>query len=204
MFFFLTEGNKKILIHKEQSRFPFSATARRDFEIFKKRWCQLWYAERETRFPFCIAQNAKWTDSENNKQGFALGKNVLPFFREAWNAYFIFRELWKDRFIFRETWSRPPLYHPLVCGIPQGSILGHLLFIIYINDLPNASNLLKTFLFADDTILFYSHKDPNQLIHVMNCELSKISEWFKVNTLSPNVAKTNYIHFSTQAKTHYC
>ena len=40
-FFFLTEGNKKILIHKEQSRFPFSATARRDFEIFKKRWCQL-------------------------------------------------------------------------------------------------------------------------------------------------------------------
>ena len=120
--FFLTEGNKKILIHKEQSRFPFSATAHRDVEIFKKRWCLSWYAERGTRFPFCIAQNAKWTDSENNKQGFALDvifqnetvcnfclkKNVLPFFREAWNAYFIFHELWKDRFIFRETWSRPP------------------------------------------------------------------------------------------------
>ena len=43
---------------------------------------------------------------------FCLKKNVLLFFREAWNAYFIFRELWKDRFIFRETWSRPPLYHP--------------------------------------------------------------------------------------------
>ena len=76
---------------------------------------------------FSIAQNVKWTDSENNKQGFALDvifqnetvcnfclkKNVLLFFREAWNAYFIFRELWKDRFIFREMWSRPPLYHPL-------------------------------------------------------------------------------------------
>ena len=88
----------------------------------------------------------------------------------------------------------------LVCGIPQGSILGHLLFIIYINDLPNASNLLKTFLFADDTSLFYSHKDPNQLIRVMNCELSKVSEWLKVNKLSLNVAKTNYILFRPRQK----
>ena len=69
-----------------------------------------------------------------------------------------------------------------------------------INDLPNASNLLKTFLFADDTSLFYSHKDPNQLIRVMNCELSKISEWLKVNKLSLNVAKTNYILFRPRQK----
>ena len=61
----------------------------------------------------------------------------------------------------------------VVCGIPQGSILVPLLFIIYIIDLPNASNLFKTYLFADDTSLFYSQKDPNQLIRVMNCELSK-------------------------------
>ena len=61
----------------------------------------------ELGFLFCIGQNAKWTDSENNKQGFALDvifqnkaicnfcleKNVLLFFREARNAYFIFREL---------------------------------------------------------------------------------------------------------------
>ena len=88
----------------------------------------------------------------------------------------------------------------MVCGIPQRSILGPLLFIIYINDLPIASNLLKTFLFEDDTSLFYSHKDPNQLIHVMNCELSKISEWLKVNKLSLNVAKTNYILFRPRQK----
>ena len=91
------------------------------------RWCHSWYAERGTRLPFCITQNAKWTNSEKNKQGFALDvifqnetvynfwvrKNVLLLFHEAWNAYFIFRELWKDRFIFRETWSRPPPPPPL-------------------------------------------------------------------------------------------
>ena len=74
------------------------------------------------------------------------------------------------------------------------------MFIIYINDLPNAYNLLKTFLFADDTSLFYSHKDPNQLIRVMNCELSKISEWLKVNKLPLKVAKTNYILFRPRHK----
>ena len=138
--FFLTEGSKNILIHTEKSPFPFSNSAHRDFEIFKKavlyfcgeqplaevkglgrsmdcsakvcpswksrttrifkdkeekarlqgprrrsalrkpwrlfrhrlwwfcsggRWCQSWYAEGRTRFPFCIAQNAKWTDSKN-------------------------------------------------------------------------------------------------------------------------------------------
>ena len=52
--------------------------------------------------------------------------------------------------------------------------MGPLLFIIYINDLPNASKVVKTFLFADDISLFYSHKDRNQTIAVMNYELMKI------------------------------
>ena len=89
-----------------------------------------------------------------------------------------------------------------MCGFPQGSILGPLLFIIYINDLPNASNLLKTFLFADDTSLFYSHKDPTQLIRVMNCELSKISEWLRVKQIITQCRQNKLYSFSTQAKTH--
>ena len=72
---------------------------------------------------------------------------------------------------------------PITCGVPQGSILGPVLFIIYINDLPNASKVVKTFLFADDTSLFYSHKDRNQTITVMNYELIKIMDWLKGNKL---------------------
>ena len=93
-----------------------------------------------------------------------------------------------------------PKPEPIVCGIPQGSLLRPFLSIIYINDLPNASNLLKTFYFRMILAFFYSHKDPNQLIRVMNCELSKISEWLKVNKLSLNVAKTNYILFRPRQK----
>ena len=84
---------------------------------------------------------------------------------------------------------------PITCGVPQESILGPLIFIIYINDLPNASKVVKRYLFADDTSLFYSHKDRNQTIAVMNYELMKIMDWLKANKLSLNIAKTKIHHF---------
>ena len=81
------------------------------------------------------------------------------------------------------------------CGVPQGSILGPLLFLIYINDLTNVSNILKAILFADDTNLFYSHKDIRNLKSTLNNELIKISEWFKANKLSLNADKSHYMLF---------
>ena len=84
----------------------------------------------------------------------------------------------------------------VLCGVPQGSVLGPLLFILYINDICNVSKLLKTILFADDTNLFRSSSDLQKLCHDVSKELGKLNIWFKVNKLSLNVAKTNFIVFS--------
>jgi hypothetical protein len=83
----------------------------------------------------------------------------------------------------------------VTCGVPQGSVLGPLLFILYINDIVQCSNILKFILFADDTNLFYKNKDLSQLELVVNIELSKLSEWFRANKLSLNVLKTNFMFF---------
>ena len=86
------------------------------------------------------------------------------------------------------------------CGVPQGSILGPLFFILYINDLPNASKLTETLIFADDTSIFYSHSDLNKLESIMNAELENFDIWMKCNKLSVNVKKTNYVIFKSNRK----
>lgn len=81
------------------------------------------------------------------------------------------------------------------CGVPQGSILGPLLFLIYINDIANTSQLLSFILFADDTNIFYSHKNFDTLVTTLNSEISKVAQWFSCNKLSLNISKTNFIKF---------
>jgi len=82
------------------------------------------------------------------------------------------------------------------CGVPQGSILGPLLFLIYINDLESVCVNTFPILFADDTNIFMSGKDTRELEIKMNDELIAISKWLKVNKLSLNVKKTHYMIFS--------
>ena len=86
-------------------------------------------------------------------------------------------------------------------GVPQGSILGPLLFLLYINDICESSTKLSFFLFADDTTLFFSDPDIKVVKETLNQELLKVSDWLKANKLSLNVKKTNVLLFKTSRRT---
>ena len=83
----------------------------------------------------------------------------------------------------------------MTCGVPQGSVFGPLLFILYINDFNKASSVLDLHLFADDSNLFYSNKNLQSIETIVNNELSKIHEWLCANRLSLNASKTKYVLF---------
>ena len=91
----------------------------------------------------------------------------------------------------------------VICGVLHGSILGLKLFILYINDLCNISTLLKFILFADDTIIFCSGKDPTQLSKMINTELRKLHIWFSVNRLSLNALIQTICCLATIVKNKY-
>ena len=85
----------------------------------------------------------------------------------------------------------------IICGIPQGSTLGPLLFLLYSNDLPNCSTKLSFRIFADDANMFYTSNNLRNLESVMNEEFKLVVKYCATNKLSINLSKTNYILVSS-------
>ena len=85
----------------------------------------------------------------------------------------------------------------VLCGVPQGSILGPLLFVIYINDFANCSKL-NSILFADDAAIVHEHKSLKHLQKQLNSEADKLNQWFIANKLTLNLKKTKLMLFNKQ------
>ena len=81
----------------------------------------------------------------------------------------------------------------LQCGVPQGTILGPLLFLIYINDLPNCLIHSRARMFADDTNLTYASNNIHEINHNLNEDLANVSEWLSANKLTLNQTKTEFM-----------
>ena len=124
-----------------------------------------------------------------------LYKYVIRGLPHAWFSSYI-----TNRKQFVKVGNTESSLKTITCGVPQGSTLGPLLFLLYINDLPESSKKLIFRIFADDTNIFYSSKDPEQLQRVINEELGNVLKYCTANKLSINFKKTHYMLITSPRK----
>jgi hypothetical protein len=111
-----------------------------------------------------------------------------------------FKSYLQDRWQYVSYENCSSIYKLMVCGVPQGSILGPLLFIVYLNDLDKVNGNYQMLCFADDTNMLHVGADLNLLIPEINSSLKKINDWFSFNKLSLNISKTNFMIFHSSRK----
>ena len=87
------------------------------------------------------------------------------------------------------------------CGVPQGCILGPLLFLIYVNDLPGAIKFSAVHMYADDTIIYLSGRNTAEIEQSLQADLNNLAQWCSSNILTINTKKTKSITFGTPQQT---
>lgn len=118
---------------------------------------------------------------------FAISSTELQWFE----SYLMNR---KQQCLINGHMSSPKL---ITCGVPQGSILGPLLFLLFINDLPDCLNSTTPCLYADDTQIFSSSENPNDLIESLNADLVNICNWLRANRLQIHPTKTKFMYIGS-------
>ena len=111
-----------------------------------------------------------------------------------------FKSYLKDRYQYVCYDGINSSYCKILCGVPQGSILVSLLFLIYINDLAAICNQIFPVMYADDSNLFVEGSDIIILQNIMNRELVKVSRWLRLNKLSLNIDKTHFMTFKRRRR----
>ena len=116
---------------------------------------------------------------------------------QEWIINYLFNR--SQQVTFRNTLSRP---EPTVCGVPQGSILGPLSFVLYNDDITTSLRQAKIVKYANDTVIFYSNKDAEVMQTVLNNEFSFMTNWLRYNELIVNTkrGKTDVTFFRTNKR----
>ena len=90
----------------------------------------------------------------------------------------------------------------VIWGVPQGSILGPLLFVLFVNDLPQTIKHCKIILYADDTVLMFADPDPYIIKQRLEDDLTQAYQWLNKNRLHLNIGKTKFMMFGTHKRLH--
>ena len=111
------------------------------------------------------------------------------------NAWKLFQSYLRNRVQFVSDNTSKSNYTDVNIGVPQGSVLGPLLFLLHINDLKNSTRF-DVLNFADDTLLYWTFNNPHKVQQDMNIEMKKVKQWLDINHLTLNETKTKYMLFS--------